>query len=916
MRDSIFRTSGIPARFVTSESRITDKAKRLFMDAFEREALYQFKENQERFGDYYKMYNNELSTVELREFLPSLEELNDIFDQYEIPSNIYHHDLIGRVIRAFVGRFHDLEDKFLVTDLSEIGKNEYLQSIEDLFYESLKNLIEIQVQRGFAIEGIDPTTQQSFSSEEEQQAYLQMLQELEAKYSPESAVQALNKNFKSTGVKWATATLEKDEEMMSFKDFYSEGLKNFLLSGVVAGITKYYDGVYKKYNIDSRTLFHSKDIGKKYLQDFDYAGTLEYLNASQVIESFGDVLTIKEIESILGGKNLKDKNPSSDSEFGSTTYDSFSRGNFVKSEIVPYSGYHNSRMMQRIEDIVNLPLGFTRRQDSKGGYRDYESYIARESGFEYVYSNSLEIEDRFIPNEGTFQITDVYFKMQEYVGFLYHETEEGFPTVDIVTKDISKDFIKENNIKQIYNVSFEDIKNKQYVNTIVWHVRPYVYRGVKINSPSLSKPLYPIFEKMELQITGDNDFDVKLPISGFIGKNICDNMLPYQRHYNVMMNQARQLIEKELGMFFSVDLMSLPSEIRESGEVSEVLMNIRNMAKTIGLFPTVSNPDDIQNGGNFRNTFGVHNVTHGNEIQNRLSWADYFENKCYQAAGLNMSREYSETKYTTAEGIKLSNETMSDQIAHIVEDYNSFIRADKIQHLNIAQFAQSNDYDNSLFYTKDDASIVFLNFTKEHNIPIRRLGLTVTSDSKRRKDFENIKQVILNDNTLGIDIKSIASLMSSKSLTPLLDAADEARIYAEQLSEQEHIRKMQLEKEKFDAQMAQEEREWERSEISKERDRQNRLRVAYVHATGYIGRNQEEGDEAFARLEKERKLDQEDSKIASRYQIHKENIEFQESLANSREEIEERKLAQKDRQLDLREREIRSKEYTSEINKN
>ena len=71
MRDSIFRTSGIPARFVTSESRITDKAKRLFMDAFEREALYQFKENQERFGDYYKMYNNELSTVELREFLPS-----------------------------------------------------------------------------------------------------------------------------------------------------------------------------------------------------------------------------------------------------------------------------------------------------------------------------------------------------------------------------------------------------------------------------------------------------------------------------------------------------------------------------------------------------------------------------------------------------------------------------------------------------------------------------------------------------------------------------------------------------------------------------------------------------------------------------------------------------------------------------
>ena len=127
---------------------------------------------------------------------------------------------------------------------------------------------------------------------------------------------------------------------------------------------------------------------------------------------------------------------------------------------------------------------------------------------------------------------------------------------------------------------------------------------------------------------------------------------------------------------------------------------------------------------------------------------------------------------------------------------------------------------------------------------------------------------------------------------------------------------MQLEKEKYDAEMSLKDREWERSEISEERNRQNKLRVAYVQATGYIGRNQEEGDEAFKRLERERKLNQEDTKIANRYQMHRENIEFNEGVAANREDIEERKLSLRERQLDIREKEIETKRYTSEINKN
>lgn len=908
--------AGVPARFITGEEKLTDKVKETYLNSFEEEAMRQYKENKEKFGDFYRMYDNELSTIELRDFAPVLSEMQGVFEKYDIPSNIYHYDLIGRVIKAFVGKLADMEDKFIITDLGEHGKNEYLQSVEDLFFDSLKGFVDIAVQRGMAKEGIDPNTAQQFESEEQQQQYMQMLQEIEQKYSPQSALEALNKGFKSTPVKWASATLEKDKEMLNFKDIYRDCIKNFLLSGTCSTITRIFEETYKKYPIDSRQLFHSKDIGKKHLQDYNYAGELRYLNDTQVIEDYGDYLTAKEIESILGGKNAKEKSDNYDSEFGETSPSKFIDGNFFSQETVPYAGYRHAKMMQRIEDMSGEPMGYTRRMGEDGSFVDSRSYIQREGGFNFSYNNVHDIENRFVPNNNIFQITDVYFKMYEYVGFYYHNTEEGFPTIDIVTKDINHELLKEKGIKQIYKKTYKEATENEYTDTIIWHVRPYVYRGVKINSPNIKKPLYPIFEKLDMQITGENDFDVKLPISGFIGDCMAAILEPYQHNFNVSNNQIRQLVEKELGMFFSIDLMRLPASIRENEDVEDIMMNMRNMAKSTGMFPTVSNPDDIQNGGNAKNMFGVHNVSHASEIQTRMQLADYWEAKCYAAAGLNMQQEIAETKYSTAEGIKMSNETMSDQIAHIFEDFNSFERADQIQHINIAQFCQSMGHDSSVYYTKDDASIQYLNFAKENNIPFAKLGITVTGDSKRRKVFEQVKGFLLNNNTLNADVKSLVSLMTSDSMSPLLDAANEARQHAEASQAQDHQRKMQQVQAASQAEDENNQRNWERDEITNERDRDNKLKTAQISVLGFVNAGADETDKILNRLDKAGSAEREDTKIANSYEINRAKIDQGQSKMELDMTLAEKKVEQKDRELDLREQAMKSREYTSEINKN
>lgn len=908
---------GLPARYFSKPSKLSNKIKEVFMDAFEDEALLQFRENIERFGDYYRMYDGELSTVELREFAPYLEQMGvtDLFDGYDIPSNVYHHDLIGRVIKAFVGKLSDMEDKFFITDLGEEGQSDFLKSLEGIYHDILSKLIQIAVQRGFAKEGIDPNSQQQFQSEEEQQQYLMMLQQKEEELSPDSAVKALKTSFKSAGAKWGEATLEKDEAELDFKAIYAELLKNFLLSGTIASIVKIYENNYKKFAIDSRQVFHSKDVSTKYLQDFDYAGILSYMNDTQVISEFGDFFNTKETEEILGGKDGKWYLDDYEDEYGHTSPKKFLSGNFGFVEDVPYHGYRHAKMMRRLQDMSGEPMGFTRRMSETGEFVDTPSYITDLGGVHYQYNNVFHIENRFIPNNNLFQVTDVYFKAYEPVGFYFHETEEGFPTMTVVDSDINREMLRENGVKEIKTMSYKELSEEQPVNTIVWTTRAKVWRGVKISSPRLKRSYYPIFEPMEFQITGDNDFDVKLPITGYVGKGIAENMSWAQYGFNVALNQSRQLMEKELGMFFSIDLMSLPTSIQESGEVEDVMMNMRNMAKTIGLLPTMSNPDDLQNGGNHRNLFGVHNVSHQNEIQTRLQLADYYEVKCYQAAGLNMAKELSDTKHVTATGIKLSNETMSNQIADVFDQFNSFVRTDKIQHLSVAQYAQSNGHDISLYYTKSDATIEWLNFTDEHKIPFRRLGLTITSDSKRRKEFEDVKMWLLNNNTMQGDIKALIDLTTSDTMSYLLESANEAREYAQEQAQIEHQNQMQQIQANAEAQEAIDQKRWERDEISKERDRQNKIQVERIESYGRAA-DANATAETFDRIDRAIRVEQEDTKIANDYEAKMAKIDLTNALAKNNRSLKERELDQRDRALDIREKEANIKQEGNRINKN
>lgn len=913
------RTNRIPPRVFPNPKKLEDKKfRKSYMDAFEVKGLRQVEENIAKYNDFYRMVDGDLTYIELKDYAPSLEFVQDIFDidDIDLPTNIYHYDLIGRIINAFVGKLTDLEDKFFVTDTGEIAENEFIKEIDKILQASLQDVVDRNMRIGMIKNGINPDTNLQFETEEEEQQYQQQMAQIQEEFVPREAIEDLKKSFKTTGAVWAEKTLERDEELLNFKEKYQELFKHFLLTGDCASITRIIQGRYVKSVLDRRKVFHSGDTGKKYLKNYEYAGWIDYLTPNQVIEQYGEELSPRDVENILGGKDGKFKD-TYNTQTAAQSVDNVANGLIFKRETHPFKGYRNYKYVQHLEDMSGMPLGFRRHLGEDGGYYDERIFTPRgdESGFNTGYANIFNGDYSNLP-EDVCQVTEVYFRGYEYMGYLYTLDEDGIPQMDIITKDISPEFLKENNIKQIYDESINQGGDKNYINTVVWQYKPYVYRGVKIQSSRLKSAMYPIFEKMEYQISDETDTEVTLPMTGIITKmGIAKKLEPFQMGYNASLNQLRHLEEKELGMFFTVEMESLPTEIREQGDVADSLMRLRNMAKQIGMAPTISNSDDRNGMGNHRNLFGVHNISHAQEMRSRIEIAEYYESKAYQTVGLIMQKEMSDTKYTNTQGLKLSNETMSNQIAILYETFNNFIKDDKIQHLNIAQFMQMLGYDDSIYFTKSDSSIEWIKLTKEMQIPWRKLGITVTEDSKKRQKFEELKQYILNNNTMGSDLLAIGKAMTADNFTSMLQIGIEERDRADQIRQQGQAHAEQLVQREAEHAMERQQAELEAKAIKEQKDRDSREYIAEITAMARaVGKSTDEaGLEELRRVKSE---DQRDKEISIKQEVARNNAAFKQQDLQERERIKQRELEIEERKLELREKKIEADKYIASVNKN
>lgn len=827
---SINRSDILPPTTVSKSIRDGDKWKKAMLDSFEYIAKLQLKENL-KFWDYYRMVDGKMSYMELKEALPHLDKLEDLLNGSGVPTFLKHYDILGTMVRDVVGKFMDLDDKFHVTDSGEIAQNEFLRYKNKEITESLQQAIEVEVNLLLAEEGLTAEGKK-FNSQEEQQAFMQQMEQRKQQLIPKDAKRNSNTPYKTLGIKYGEAVLEHDKIRFDIKALERQEMTDKLLTGrwfreyVITG-DRYYPE-----NWSPKNTFFSKELGIKNPQKGEYIGRLGLKTPSEIINKHGHRIPTDVQKELLGGNSTWRNFIGGQGQSGSIS--AAVKHNFNKTARVPFAGHDTYNFYLALEEDLGIPMGEMTQINKDGTSRTTERFLPRYQnryqGANTFYANVLR--DDFEHRKDLCEELEVYFIVREKYGFLTYEDSNGMINTVEVTEDILPEVLKEYGIKTTYKESLHQVISREdlKVNTLSWMLRPVCYKGIKINSGNLKEPYYLMCEKYEHQIKGDSMFEILLPVGGEIGKPWADKIFPYQSAYNLVMNQIQNLLEKEIGIFFLLDVSLIPSEIDGWGDAEEALIEMKGLARDIGILPVQTSGDSLKNQNNF-NQFTTHNLTYAGQVQYRIGLADKYKALAYEALGPNPQTAMQPNKYTTAEGVKVSQEAVMSQLVELFEDYQSAKGKCLGVHLSVAQYCQSNNKDITFHYTKDDASTAFLRIT-DPDLSLRNLGLIPAQDPKSRKALENYKNYLMSNNTVQADFVEVAKLMSSDTMTELLDVALNAKEKQQQAGQEEHNRKMQeIERQ---GQMAEEKavRDHERDiELQREVNK-GRILTAEVNAKG------------------------------------------------------------------------------------
>ena len=217
-------------------------------------------------------------------------------------------------------------------------------------------------------------------------------------------------------------------------------------------------------------------------------------------------------------------------------------------------------------------------------------------------------------------------------------------------------------------------------------------------------------------------------------------------------------------------------------------------------------------------------------------------------------------------------------------------------------------------YRNSDLSLAYISLT-DNSLSLRHLNVMAVSNSKKRLELENLKQYILQTNTLGNDLLDITRMMNANSTAEMNQIGRDARSYADRVRQEEYQNQQRLVQQKAEADQQarndEHEKEKELAYIKGNFD----LRGKSIMAAGQAARTQDNAEgmdyvEAIAdRSLKERDLDIREEDMRTRQA----NAEAE---RRSREEIEKRKLELKEKEIDARNKRSDTDRFTSIINKN
>lgn len=790
------------------KSKKNEKWKRACLDGLEREGIKQYTQNL-KFDDMYNMISGKLAYMDISEDSdladPLFKHVVDFKkDKMNIPKYIRHYDLMYPIVSKIVGEWsmHNHKLRFDTTD--EQSTNDFIRERTHRLTQYAQNLFQSELNKMLLLNGIDLD---EGKSQEEKQKIEAQRQEIIARYFPDTIDSDLKRNFKTEAAEWAEKTSKRDYERFRMSILESLEARDVLLVGKSARHYRIgYDYYYPEY-WHPKEVFHSMESSITRLEDAEFAGRIKWYTLTELMNTYGDILSEKErvgiYKAFFGHEYENYGNEGTGFEKNTAL---LNQGRFAQMT-VPFKGYSQHKMALEFEEATGIPLS-EETDVATGETRPVwtspivNNYIGYNSRLAQTLRNDIDIRT------DTIQVTEAYWKGSKKVGILTRRTESGYLDTVEVDEELLPEFLRKYEIKNLKTKSLAEynvLSDEDRENTVVWVDTPIVHRGIKIrvSGIGLEGDIYKE-EELPYQIRGEkgNVFDVKLPVCGVIGNSFCELIAPYQKVYNYLMNQNFDYLQKEIGGFFVIDVNSIPTEYFDMPDGEDALFEFRNIAKSTGLMPTDFSRNNLnQNGGLTFNPMTYNNATFTEPIVRNMQLAQQYKAMAYETLGLNPTSMGTPSQYSTVEGIQVGQKAYYAQTHGIEQHLMENKRANMEVHMAVAQYCQLNNKDANYIYFADNSEIEFLQSIKDEYFALRQIDVRSTYDAYKQNMFQQLRQSLLQNNTMGSDANALVDLFLSDDFMELREAARKAREYNEKMQQQQMEHQSNMAKEQRDLEL-------------------------------------------------------------------------------------------------------------------
>lgn len=809
-----------PLQFIPFEDKDDDWCNSN-LDFLEFQGLKQIYQKAPHFA---KNYNLAAGIIDRSDYFGSNPETNDlVLSLGSVPEeshmNIEFYPFIPNFVNTLCTEFSERVNKIVVTAIDDYSYNEMLELKRSEVESVLLKQAEQKLYSKLLDSGKNP------QNPEDAEVFQQQLAPENLKTLPEIE-SFFTKNYTSMVEKWANHQHKSDYYRFGMAEMEKKNFRNSLITDSAYFHYLMMEDDYSIEEWNPMFTFIFKSPETKYASLAYAGGNVKLLTIADIIDKYGYIMTQDQLE------NLERIYPASNVNASITGYD-------------PQSYYDNTISHS---DNVNGP---------SVAMSQVLSMVDGSVGGPTDTLNDLMNQNQFSNGRYLGRVTTMYWKSQRKVGHLTKIKRSGEVVIEIVDESYEVTDLP------IYNNTLIKNRNPQtliFGEHIEWTYINQVWGGVKIgpNVPSYSgmptvtatNGLQPIYlginqnkvGPVKYQFKGDeNLYGCKLPIEGaefsdYNARSSCpvDLLKPWQIGYNVVNNQIKDILVDELGTIVALDANQLPQEsLGESwgkGNYAKAYVAMKNF-NVLPLDRRLANTEGASGGQPLQQL----DLSQTQRLLSRIQLATYFKNEGLSLMGITPQRLGQATGRQTATGVE---ENLNASYAQTEEYFTQFSielmpRVYQML-LDLSQYYQSTKPSLRLqFMTSKEERVNFqINGT---SLLLRDFNLYATSTASNRNTIEELRNLLITNNTAGGTIYQLGNLLTADSIGEINSILKDIETKEESKRREEYGQEQQLEKQRQEATQQERRLELDHEAQEAEKDRRSQILIAEIRAAGYSG---------------------------------------------------------------------------------